>query len=86
MNGSTSQREHTLYQRPTLATSPHRLTTGLAIAYSLPIALRAVKLEIAPTLTDWGSIRLAGLPLRSQRGSVKALGGEGELPITANQS
>src|SRR5258706_10880028 len=81
VSASMRQRRHTLYQRPTLATSPHRLIISLAVAYPLPIAPRAVKLGIVPKLMDRGLVHLVGLLLHSQRGSVRALGEEGELPI-----
>jgi len=81
VSGLMRQRRHTLYQQPTLATSPHRLVISLATAYPLPIARRAVKPGAVPMLMDRGSVHLVGLPLRSQRGSVRVLEEEGELPI-----
>ena len=81
VSGSMRQRRHTLYQRPTLATSLHQLTTSLVFAYPLPIAQRAVTLGIVPKLMDRGLVHFVGLPLHSQRGWVRAPGEEGELPI-----
>lgn len=81
VNGPVRQRRHTLYQLPTLTTSLHQLLVGLVVAYPLPIARHVATLEIVPMLMVQGSVHLVRLPLRSQRGSVKALEEEGELPI-----
>ena len=85
-NGSMRQRRHTLYQRPTLATSLHQSIASLAAAYPLPIARRTVTLGIVQKLMDPGLVYLVGLPLQSQKASVRALGEEGGLPIYTNQS